>query len=70
MAKEEKMCTTITRCSRCGQEVNIHEKTCPNCEESLDVCLTTEARICSQCGARLNSKQKKCPLCGIEPEEE
>lgn len=64
------MCTTITRCSRCGQEVNIHEKTCPNCEESLDVCLTTEAKICSQCRARLNSKQKKCPLCGIEPEEE
>ena len=47
----------ITKCKKCGAEVDASKKFCPECGEKI-------GEFCKNCGARFTKKQKFCPECG------
>ncbi len=47
----------VTKCDKCGSEVEDGRKFCPNCGNKLGI-------SCVKCGANLKRKVKFCPECG------
>ncbi len=62
-----------TKCGKCGADVPVGTKFCPECGEKMasgpvcTVCgavLTPGAKFCPECGAKISAAQN-CPKCGI-----
>lgn len=49
----------MTKCSKCGSEVDPSDEACANCGASLK-----KKKACPKCGAEVRANAKHCPKCG------
>lgn len=57
----DKASTPTSKCSKCGANVPIASKFCPECGEKMGVVATSK---CPKCGKAISANAKFCPECG------